>query len=122
MFLSRALFLIFESKRLLCGNKHVLTRAAPSLNFSVAGVVVDGNTPGAAGGGDLPVDMKDYHSGVPQPAAKHACCMRPLLLAMFVQHYNKHPDCMPHSTVAMVDMVSRFLTTKLCTAVMSSCT
>ena len=35
--------------------------------------------------------------------------LRPLVLKVFAEQYDKHAECMPHGIVAVVDIVSRFL-------------
>ena len=53
--------------------------------------------------------MKEYVSGALQPAVQQAYRLRPLVLKVFAEQYDKHADCMPHGIVAVVDIVSRFL-------------
>ena len=53
--------------------------------------------------------MEEYVSGALQPAAQQAYRLRPLVLKVFAEQYDKHADGMPHGIVAVVDIVSCFL-------------
>ena len=53
--------------------------------------------------------MKEYVSDALQPAVQQAYRLRPLILKVFAEQYDKHADCMPHGIVPVVDIVLRFL-------------